>query len=127
MQLILPFLVLGVLVCTSPVGARDCNQNGSDDRVDVTDGTSPDCNGNLIPDECDIVVQSPGLSVFSSEPLKSRPSGIGVDDFNGDGELDLLVAGRLGFVTLLLDNGERSTVSVPEGSGRHRHRRRFQR
>ena len=31
----------------------DCNGNGTDDEQDVIDGTSNDCNGNLIPDECE--------------------------------------------------------------------------
>lgn len=31
----------------------DCNRNGIDDRDDVANGTSPDCNGNTVPDECD--------------------------------------------------------------------------
>jgi hypothetical protein len=31
----------------------DCNSNGRADGCDVQDGTSPDCNGNAIPDECE--------------------------------------------------------------------------
>jgi hypothetical protein len=34
-------------------GLSDCNRNGTLDLCDVTDGTSPDDNGNGIPDECD--------------------------------------------------------------------------
>ncbi len=32
----------------------DCNGNGVPDECDIADGTSQDCNGNGIPDECDI-------------------------------------------------------------------------
>ena len=31
----------------------DCNQNGIPDRQDIADGTSVDCNGNTVPDECE--------------------------------------------------------------------------
>ena len=32
----------------------DCNGNGVPDECEVAAGTSPDCNGNGIPDECDV-------------------------------------------------------------------------
>ena len=32
----------------------DCNDNGVSDLQDIADGTSLDCNGNSVPDECDI-------------------------------------------------------------------------
>lgn len=32
----------------------DCNDNGAPDGLDVRDGTSADCNGNAIPDECEL-------------------------------------------------------------------------
>jgi hypothetical protein len=33
--------------------SRDCNNNGVEDTVDISGGTSSDCNGNAIPDECE--------------------------------------------------------------------------
>jgi hypothetical protein len=39
--------------------ATDCNGNGISDFLDVSTGTSPDCNANCIPDECDIVPPDP--------------------------------------------------------------------
>ncbi|UCE60461.1 MAG: hypothetical protein JSU63_01680 [Phycisphaerales bacterium] len=33
---------------------EDCNCNGVDDEEDVIGGASDDCNGNLVPDECEI-------------------------------------------------------------------------
>ena len=44
----------------------DCNSNGIGDGVDLVSGTSPDCNHNIIPDECEIDVGSsaPGGPFF---------------------------------------------------------------
>ena len=45
---------------SDPTGAvceftvEDCNGNGTADLLDVLTGSSLDCNGNLIPDECDL-------------------------------------------------------------------------
>jgi hypothetical protein len=38
------------------IGDYDCNSNGVADPVDIAMGTSPDLNGNGIPDECDEVL-----------------------------------------------------------------------
>ena len=35
-------------------GGQDCNGNDIPDECDIDDGTSQDCNGNGVPDECDI-------------------------------------------------------------------------
>ena len=45
-------------VCsTVPTGVcstiSDCNENGTPDACDITDGISVDCNENGVPDECD--------------------------------------------------------------------------
>jgi len=34
------------------IGAYDCNRNGVPDEYDITGDTSEDCNGDLVPDEC---------------------------------------------------------------------------
>jgi len=34
--------------------ARDCNLNGIADMEEIAQGTSADCDGNLVPDECDL-------------------------------------------------------------------------
>jgi len=47
-------LLFLLLVAAAPVGAQDCNSNGTDDATDIAVGTSYDCNLNGIPDECDI-------------------------------------------------------------------------
>jgi len=41
-------------VCPTACSAADCNGNGVPDECDISGGTSPDCNGNGVPDECDI-------------------------------------------------------------------------
>ncbi len=38
----------------TPVGPQDCNNNGVEDGLDISSGTSPDCNGNSVPDECEL-------------------------------------------------------------------------
>ena len=40
---------------TYAAGAPDCNGNGIPDECDVASGTSVDCNGNGVPDECESV------------------------------------------------------------------------
>ena len=45
------FTVTGGVVNAMNVG--DCNQNGIADEVDITEGTSQDCTGTGIPDECE--------------------------------------------------------------------------
>lgn len=60
-------------------GFRDCNENGVDDPLDIGDGTSADCNANLIPDECEDAV----CIIESSPPDNSVDSG---QPFNDEGE-----------------------------------------
>ncbi len=45
---------------------EDCNQNGTADALDVVNQVSSDCNSNLVPDECEIEVNStaPGGPFF---------------------------------------------------------------
>ena len=39
--------------------APDCNLDGVLDYLDILEGTSQDCDGNLVPDECDIAAGAP--------------------------------------------------------------------
>lgn len=50
---------VGVVVPPSAVRA-DCNDNFINDAIDITDGTSADCNGNGLPDECEADCNSNG-------------------------------------------------------------------
>ena len=46
------WLVRAVAAGTAP--PNDCNGNGIPDECDLSSGTSEDCNGNGVPDECDV-------------------------------------------------------------------------
>lgn len=74
-------------------GLHDCNGNGIDDLLDVADGTSADCNANLIPDECEgavcIASSTPSVnSIDSRQPLDDEGAPNGWQDvmlvFNTD-------------------------------------------
>jgi hypothetical protein len=42
-------------------GITDCNNNGIDDSVDISNGTSQDCDANGVPDECQADCDSDGI------------------------------------------------------------------
>lgn len=44
---------LGVAVVNGTGGNSDCNGNGVPDNCDIAGGISEDCNNNLVPDECE--------------------------------------------------------------------------
>ncbi|MGD8396528.1 MAG: sialidase family protein, partial [Candidatus Eiseniibacteriota bacterium] len=64
------------------IGDWDCNVNGVPDSLDVTTGTSPDINGNFIPDECEALVNAveeggepgAGIAVASRLLRQNRPN-----------------------------------------------------
>jgi hypothetical protein len=61
---------------------RDCNGNGVHDPIDVSNGTSQDCDGDSVPDECEADCNANGLVddcevIFGSET-----------DCDGDGVMD---------------------------------------
>jgi len=62
----------------SAVNVGDCNQNGIDDELDIVGGTSQDCSGNGLPDECE--ADCNGNSVPDSCDIFSGAS----DDCNGN-------------------------------------------
>jgi len=43
-----------IVATASYTTVSDCNGNGVPDSCDIDDATSPDCNGNGVPDECDV-------------------------------------------------------------------------
>src|SRR5207237_6934631 len=48
-----PSSVTVAVIVPSPA---DCNTNGTLDNIDIANGTSRDCNSNLVPDECELAV-----------------------------------------------------------------------
>ena len=79
----------------------DCNQNGQRDRLDVLMGVSGDCNGNDVPDECDLcqpdrpLPMMAGLQLpfsflasgFAQELYATTPDFMGGMAFANDGDL----------------------------------------
>ncbi|UCE58991.1 MAG: hypothetical protein JSU63_16300 [Phycisphaerales bacterium] len=65
-------------------GATDCNHNGFPDSVDLAEGTSPDCNGNDIPDECESDSDGDG----AIDPCDTCADYNDDDDSDGDGVPD---------------------------------------
>lgn len=78
-----------LLVATS-ARAIDCNQNGLDDSQDLLSGFSQDCNGNLVPDECEVSVQQ---RLLGEVPFLST---VMPADLDQDGDLDLIASSLLG-------------------------------
>lgn len=46
---------------TGFVAITDCNNNGVDDATDIANGTSTDCDGNSVPDECEADSDNDGV------------------------------------------------------------------
>ena len=51
----------------------DCNGNGVPDDCDIADGTSADCNGNATPDHCDIAAGTSSDVNFNGTPDECEP------------------------------------------------------
>ncbi len=71
----------------------DCNANGVDDTLDISGGTSSDCNQNTTPDECEIDVNStapggPWYCTHDCDPDCNEngvPDGCDIDPTDPDG------------------------------------------
>jgi hypothetical protein len=74
----------------------DCNGNGVPDDCDIANGTSADCNANGIPDECDLASDNSADCNSNGTPDECEP------DCNGNGtpdECDMMApAGGVYFV-----------------------------
>lgn len=92
-----PLLVLA-LFTVSAAGDRirgaDCNDNGSSDEHDIVTGLSQDCNQNLVPDECDILLRGAAFEELSKASVGQRPLAAGAGDLDGDGDVDLITANQ---------------------------------
>lgn len=62
-------------------GSSDCNENSTDDAIDIAKGVSLDCNGNGIPDECEEDVDCNGNGACDSDDVATGAS----EDCNDNG------------------------------------------
>jgi len=76
------------------IGKNDCNNNGTPDDEDIANGVSEDCDGNLIPDECQPDCNGDGTA-DACEVLAGATDCDGdltpdscEPDFDGDGLID---------------------------------------
>ena len=76
---------------------QDCNQNGVADAYDIASGSSTDCNNNVIPDECEIDInsQAPGGPFFCTEDCAMDCNDNGVPDECEVVTPDLYTSGQL--------------------------------
>ncbi len=73
----------GVRVGADGCPAEDCNNNFTDDGLDISAGYSSDCNGNGIPDECEADTDADGvINACDNCPHYPNPNQL---DSNGDG------------------------------------------
>ncbi len=70
---------------------QDCNGNGVFDYIDLSLGTSADCNVNRVPDECDAGTQ-PAFAPAVNYATPLADSALVLGDWDGDGDLDVASA-----------------------------------
>lgn len=85
------FLTLWMVLSVPVLPAVDCNLNGIEDFQDLASGTSDDCDGNGVPDECDLR-NSLQLGSSRAIPLGDEPEAWIVGDLDGDRDEDLVVS-----------------------------------
>ena len=88
----LVFIVALTAFCFFAFGA-DCNRNGVADEEDVKSGSSEDCNGSGIPDECEQDLLRLRQSGEFTE-LPEFPSTLFAVDLDTDGDLDLVTGNQ---------------------------------
>lgn len=74
-------------VCRDDGTGRDCNGNALPDNCDVQDGNSPDCDGDGVPDECQPDTDGDGL-IDACDNCPTYPSA-NQTDTDGDGVGDV--------------------------------------
>jgi hypothetical protein len=87
--------VLPVAIAASP----DCNGNGVPDSCEL-DGN--DCDANEVPDECDLQADAVSFGGALLSVTGNNPRALAVGDLDGDGHQDLAVASGTGQETLVM-------------------------
>ncbi|MEM7163825.1 MAG: S8 family serine peptidase [Planctomycetota bacterium] len=105
----------GMIDTVEAILLADCNQNGVHDATDLSSGSSQDCNGNGRPDDCD--VESRLLQFEFHHLIPIQPAGLANDiataDFDGDGDLDVVMATNQTVpLHVALNNGDGTFVST---------------
>jgi hypothetical protein len=82
------------LLPPGPAAPFDCNRNLLDDFAEIQGGAATDCDGNGIPDACDIEPINHGLRVAANRTVQlgSGSSFVLPADVDGDGHADLAAA-----------------------------------
>ncbi|MEM7231108.1 MAG: FG-GAP-like repeat-containing protein [Planctomycetota bacterium] len=89
--------------------ASDCNLNGVEDIEDVQSGQSEDCNGNHLPDECEIDFLRFGRTERELNLTRDAHFLVSVD-MTKDGVLDFVAGTREGFVSVFRNDAERGEL-----------------
>jgi hypothetical protein len=91
----------------------DCNLNGVEDGLDLTAGTSRDCDADRIPDECAV---QPVLAWDAPRTIEvlNGPVGVSAADLDRDGHPDLILTPlEKGSLMVLLGDGRGSFRQLP--------------
>jgi VCBS repeat protein len=83
-------LILAPIFSLLPDGVRasDCNQTGVEDSLEIARGTSKDCDGDGVPDECEAVPFEESFLMPASLGIEAFEH-LAFADLDGDGDIDL--------------------------------------